>query len=108
MSGIDEKETHRKRPEQYELKNAYDEMVRDAVQEAMDSADMCKCERCFLDVCAIVFNQGYTHFVNTKEGELLKKVPSMQHGNEVELKVKVLNAIKLVSSFPHHDKDEIV
>ena len=103
MSDHDEKTAARKRPVQYELINSYDDIVKLTVRELMNSTDMCKCERCFLDVCAIVFNRGYTHFVNTREGELLKKIPDMNLGNRVEMQVQVMQAMKLVRSFPHHD-----
>ena len=101
-----EKTTTRKRPELYQLINSYDDIVKLTVRELMNSADMCKCERCFLDICAIVFNRGYTHFVNTREGELLKKIPDMNLGNRVEMQVQVMHALKLVKSFPHHPPEE--
>jgi len=96
----------RKRPEHFKLVNAYDELVQTAVREVMNKTDMCQCERCFLDICAIVFNGGYTHFVNTLEGELMKKVPDMNLGNHVEMMVQVMHAMKLVKNFPHHDMSE--
>ena len=105
MPEHEEKAAVRKRPEEYRLINSYDEIVRLTVSELMNSSDICKCERCFLDVCAIVFNRGYTHFVNTREGELLKKIPDMNLGNRVEMQVQVMQAMKLVKSFPHHVDD---
>ena len=98
----------RKRPAHYQLVNAYDELVQTAVRELMAKTDMCQCEKCFLDICAIVFNQGYTHFVNTREGQLLKKVPDMNLGNHVEMMVQVMHALRLVKTFPHHDADDKV
>ena len=112
---MDTKDTHsqdtpaqRKRPEIYQLVNAYDEIVRMSVREVINSMDMCKCDRCFLDACAIIFNRGYSHFVNTREGELLKKIPDMNTGNRVEMMVQVMHALKLVRDFPHHGHDESV
>ena len=95
----------RKRPAHFQLVNAYDDIVRMSVREVMKNTDMCKCERCFLDTCAIVFNRGYTYFVNTREGELLKKIPDMNTGNRVELMVQVMHALKMVKTFPHHEPD---
>jgi len=106
MSENEEKTTARKRPELYQLINSYDDIVKLTVRELMNSTDMCRCERCFLDICAIVFNQGYTHFVNTREGELLKKIPDMNLGNRVEMQVQVMHALKLVKNFPHHGPEE--
>ena len=105
MSEKNEKTTQRERPAQFKLVNAYDDVVKMTVREVMDKTDMCKCERCFLDACAIVFNRGYSYFVNTKEGELLKKIPDMNLGNHVEMMVQVMQALKMVRDFPHHDTD---
>ena len=96
----------RKRAVHFQLVNAYDELVRTAVLDVMAKTDMCRCERCFLDICAIVFNRGYTHFVNTREGELLKRIPDMNLGNHVEMMVQVMHAAKLVKDFPHHERNE--
>ena len=100
--------TVRKRPEHYQLVNAYDEIVKNAVRDVMAKTNMCQCERCFLDICAIVFNKGYTYYVNTREGQLLKKIPDMNLGNQVELMVQVMHAMKLVRDFPHHDVSQRV
>ena len=108
MAAEETKTTGRKRPVHYQLINAYDELVQAAVREAMAKNDMCQCERCYLDICAIVFNQGYTHFVNTREGQLLKKIPDMNLGNHVEMMVQVLHALRLVKDFPHHGPEEKV
>ena len=96
----------RKRPAKFKLVNAYDDIVRTSVRDLMKNTDMCKCERCFLDTCAIVMNRGYAYFVNTHEGELLKKIPDMNTGNHVELMVHVMHALKIVKNFPHHDRSE--
>ena len=106
MADLETQKAKRKRPEQFHLVNAYEEVVRSAVKEMMDKTEMCRCERCFLDACAIVFNKGYTYYVNTKEGELLKKIPDMNLGNHVEMSVQVMHALRLVKSFPHHSEEE--
>lgn len=88
--------------ENYVLVNAYDDMVRTSVRSLMSKMDMCQCEKCFLDACALVFNRQYTHFVTTRQGALLTKVPEMSHSNQVEMTVAVLEALRIVKSFPKH------
>ena len=102
------KTAKRKRSEHFQLVNAYDELVHAAVKDVMAKTDMCQCERCYLDICAIVFNQGYTHFVNTREGQLLKKIPDMNLGHHVEMMVQVMHAVRLVKDFPHHDEEDSI
>lgn len=87
----------------YKIVNAYDELVRTAVREAIDKDDeMCRCEKCFLDVCTIVFNNGFSHFVTSRQGELYAKVGDMNIGNHVDLFLVVLRAIQTVKQKPMH------
>lgn len=88
--------------EKYTLINAYDDLVRTNVRGLMKKMDMCQCEKCFLDACALVFNRQYTHFVTTRAGALLTKVPEMNHSNQVEMTVVILDALRMVKSFPKH------
>lgn len=86
----------------YTLVNANEELVRTNVRNLMNKTDMCRCEKCFLDVCAIVFNKGFAHFATTKEGELMAKIPDMNHANHAGLIVAITAAIELVKKSPQH------
>lgn len=86
----------------YILINAYDDIVRASVRDLMSKSDMCQCDKCFLDVCAVVFNRKYARFVTTTEGQLLSKVPQISYGGQVEMTVTILDAIKMVRDFPKH------
>ena len=86
----------------YQIVNAYDELVRSNVHNLMEMMDMCKCEKCFLDACALVFNNGFARFVTTREGELLGKLPDMNHSNHVDLVVAATEALTLVKNAPQH------
>jgi hypothetical protein len=52
----------------------------------MANTEMCKCEKCFLDVCALVFNSRYSRFV-TPNRATAAKVPEMSLANRVEMTV---------------------
>ena len=86
----------------YNLVNAFDKIVRDSVHTLMEEMDMCKCEKCYMDACALVFNKGYTHFVTTREGELLTKLPEMSHDYHVDMTVAIMESLKLVAKDPKH------
>lgn len=86
----------------YILANAYDDIVRINVRELMSKNNMCQCDKCFLDVCALVFNCKYARFVTTTEGQLLSKVPQVSYGGQIEMTVTILDAIKKVRDFPRH------
>ena len=92
-------------PQEYALVNAYDDTVRTRVQELIRQTDMCQCEKCFLDVCAMVFNNrtfAFTFFVTTRKGELFAKVPEMNPVNLADLTVACITAIEKVKTKPNH------
>lgn len=88
--------------EKYVLINAYDELVRTNVRALMKEMDMCQCKKCFLDACALVFNRQYAHFVTTRKGELLTKIPETNYVNHAEMTVTILDALRIVKESPMH------
>lgn len=95
-------ELYPERKGKYILINAYDDIVRSSVRDLMSKSNMCQCDKCFLDICAIVFNRKYARFVTTTEGQLLTRVPQVSYGGQVEMTVTILDAIKMVRDFPRH------
>lgn len=88
---------------QFHLVNAYEDIVCRSVWQAISNDPaMCKCEKCFLDACALVFNKGFTHFVTTERGALLATLPSLSAGSETQLIVAVTQAIEMVKQCPKH------
>ena len=88
----------------YNLVNAYEYTVMNTVRKLIEQdPDMCRCEKCFLDVCALIFNNGYSRFVTTERGALLATLnEAFDTGRDVELLVEAMNAIKMVKSRPNH------
>ncbi len=87
---------------EYILVNAYDELVKQHVRLVMGQNDVCQCEKCFLDACALVYNQGYTHFVTTVRGQLLAQVSEQKAGKQADLTVKVMEALHQIKLEPRH------
>ena len=87
---------------EYQIINGYDEVVRQTVRDVMAREAMCHCEKCFLDVCCLVFNNGFSQYVTTKQGALYTKMTDMNIGNHVDLLLAVLQAIKTVKANPAH------
>lgn len=88
--------------EQYKIINAYEDVVFESVRDLMNKQDMCTCEKCFKDVCAIVFNKGYVCFVTTPQGQLMAKLPTLNNKKRVELMVAITEAIEMVRRSPKH------
>lgn len=92
---------------EYILINAYEDLIKTNVWSLMQQdPDTCKCEKCFLDTCALVFNNkryNYTKVVTTRRGSLLVKLPEDNYGRQAEMTVAILDAIKTVKETPRHD-----
>ena len=87
----------------YKLENAYEYTVKVSVKTNIDKdPDMCKCEKCYLDVCAIVLNNGFSKFVTTEIGGLLANLDSVSEGKNIDLFVEILKAIDRVKKSPAH------
>ena len=91
--------------QKYMFFNAQEEMVFDNVRTAIShDNDMCKCTKCFYDVCAIVLNNlGAPRYSTTQEGALMTKVSSaMSMENVGVLSVEIIKAINMVKGRPSH------
>ena len=97
-----EKPIHRKRPEHYQLVNAYDSTVRMSVREVMGNMDMCKCERCFADICAKTLNVLEPRYVTTAMDEIYDRVAMSDLEKQMRLSDEVFNAIEIVKNNPSH------
>jgi len=83
--------------------NITEQLVRKKVRELMKDLDMCQCEKCFLDACAIILNQRLDpHYVTTKKGELLTLLDATGYQYKTDLTVSVLQALQAVKDNPQH------
>ena len=86
----------------YLLVNTTEQVVRKKVRELMEQLDMCQCEKCFLDTCAMVLNQMSSHYVTTRKGELLTLLDANGFQYRTNLTVCVLQMLKRVKEQPKH------
>jgi len=88
--------------EDYALVNTTEQLVREKVRELMPGLDMCQCEKCYLDACAIILNQLEPHYVTTRKGELLTLLDASERQAQVGLTVHVLQALQKIKESPRH------
>ena len=88
--------------EQYALRNYWEDKVVERTKEIVTKLDMCQCEKCFLDVCALVLNKLQPQYVTTEKGILMSKVPTANAKTEMELTVLISRCAKMVSDKPMH------
>ncbi len=90
----------------YVLVNITEQLVRKKVRELMEDFDICRCDKCYLDACAITLNQLESHYVTTRKGELLTLLEATGYQYKTDLTVYVLKALKRVKAFPQHESYE--
>lgn len=88
---------------EYRVVNAYEPAVMEIVKATMAEMDMCQCERCYMDACAMVFNQGYARFVTTGKGELYATLVELNKSNRIKLKMDAAKALRIIKEKPNHD-----
>ena len=85
------------------LVNIMESVVKQRLDEILETADCCKCETCYLDTMAIALNYCKPRYVNTLKGELLVKIDSTERQSAVDLEIAILKAIEIVKQHPHHN-----
>lgn len=79
-----------------------DEVLRmiDRILEDLDN--VCKCDKCKLDIAAIALNNLKPRYVVSEKGRLYAKVEALSYQNEANLIIEITRAIKIVGENPHH------
>jgi competence protein ComFB len=87
---------------EYELVNITEEVVKKKVRELMAGMDMCLCEKCYCDACALVLNALRPHYVTTEKGLLLTMLSAENSQFKADLTTAVLQALMTVKASPKH------
>lgn len=88
----------------FELVNIVEELVKTSTRDHMNNIDMCQCEKCYLDACALALNKLPSHYVTTNRGSLLAMIPQRHQVEErVHYDVEVLKALLFVKNNPRHE-----
>ena len=99
-----ESEIQSETPPQHYLKNTMEDAVIDEVIAALKHMPgVCKCEKCFYDMCAIALNSSPALYATSEQGELFGKASAMLN---IEMRNKissaVFDAIDKVKKIPMH------
>lgn len=88
--------------EKLSIHNSMEELVFEKTKSIVSKMDMCQCEKCYYDVCALVLNQIQPKYVTTAKGNLMAKLPTMSHKKDAELTMLVTQCAKMVQGKPMH------
>lgn len=86
------------------LKNLMEDEVMYVTNELLsEREDVCKCQKCKLDIAAIALNALSPKYVVTEIGELLGRANNSNIQFEADVITEVTKAIDVVKNSPHHD-----
>ena len=89
--------------QKYTFSNAMEEIVFDNVRSAISrDSEMCRCVKCFYDVCAVVLNNVGTKYGTSQMGALMSKAASSNMQAVGVISVEIIKAINLVKGKPNH------
>ncbi len=85
------------------FKNYMEEAVDGTMEEILARRDdICKCERCRMDIKALALNHLPPKYVVTDMGYVYTKVNELESQFKADITVAVTNAIKTVRKNPRH------
>jgi competence protein ComFB len=87
----------------YKLKNYMENVVAQKTQEIMKLLNICKCEKCNLDIMAIALNNLPAKYIVTDKGELFSKINELEQQFEVDVETEIIKAAIFVGRHPKHD-----
>jgi competence protein ComFB len=88
----------------FRLKNYMEDIVFMFMDELLNEKDICKCEKCRMDIAAITLNHLSPKYVVTEEGEVYAKTDFLSGQFRTDVIIQIINAIDKVSKNPHHKK----
>jgi competence protein ComFB len=83
--------------------NILEEVVKARTVKLIEGIDMCRCERCRFDACAIALNALAPKYVTTNKGALLSQAGYINLEHRTEIDVQVIKALMLVKENPRHN-----
>jgi len=86
-----------------QIKNYMEEIVYNQMKDILCDINMCKCEKCLMDVAAIALNDLPSKYIVTEKGELYSKINALSQQFEVDVVSAITKAAVLVKRRPRHD-----
>lgn len=90
----------------YKLKNYMEELVEKKTGEILKLMNICKCEKCRLDIMALTLNSLPSKYVVSEKGALYTKVKELEQQFEVDVEAAIIRAAVFVSKNPKHNVSE--
>lgn len=85
-----------------QLKNYMEEIVFNQMKDVLADINVCKCDKCMMDIAAIALNDLPTKYIVTEKGELYSKINILMQQFEVDVVSAITKAAVLVKRNPRH------
>jgi competence protein ComFB len=88
------------------LHNYTEDLVISKLKELLEQEendDVCKCEKCILDMCTYALNRLSPQYVVSYKGEVYTKIKDFNQQSKVDVMSVVVKAIEVVKNNPHDD-----
>ncbi|NJD03568.1 MAG: competence protein ComFB [Ruminiclostridium sp.] len=85
-----------------QIKNYMEEIVFNQMKDILSDINMCKCEKCMMDIAAIALNDLPSKYIVTEKGELYSKINALSQQFEVDVVSAVTKAAVLVKRRTRH------
>jgi len=87
------------------MKNYMKDIVEDVMPSVMKALpDVCKCERCEMDIMAYALNLLPTKYVVTHTGQLYSKLHLMHMQFDADVVTAITRGAKMVAKSPRHEQ----
>jgi competence protein ComFB len=90
----------------YKLKNYMEDLVSKKADEILETMDICKCEKCRLDIIALSLNSLPSKYVVSAKGELYAKLRQLEQQFDIDVETAIVKSAIFVSKNPKHSIEE--
>lgn len=85
------------------LRNIMEDYVIVTLDHMMDRLDVCKCDKCRLDIASYALNRLPSKYVATTQGELMTKLCEFDNQFETQVMTAITTAAEVVKKNPRHN-----
>lgn len=84
------------------LINVVEKAVWELMDRVLEDHDICKCEKCRVDIAALALNRLKPRYVVTKMGETIARADTLDQKSYIAVIVALAKAAKTVGANPKH------
>jgi competence protein ComFB len=85
------------------MRNYMEVIVMSTMDDILKDINMCKCEKCKLDIAAKALNDLPPQYIVTEKGEIYSKIKNLKAQFEVDVIAAITKAAILVKRNPMHN-----